>query len=261
MNQNGSVLVYVMTKMNKVNTAIVLLGGNGIRLKPLTLTMNKHMLPIYDKTLAQIAVDFLLELGIKRIIAVIKKEDLDRYKRLFEIYKTKLKIEFVFQELPLGTAHAIKLCEEKLKDENCFVTYWGDNVFEFVDRKLLQKRLGVHKARIHIASVKDPENYGVIEVKHNKIISIEDKPSRPKSNLICVDFMLFSNNVFDEIDKISKNKKQEWDIMDAIRSFHEDGTLGYQTISGKWFDAGVSVEALFKVAEFARKYRINKRNA
>ena len=101
--------------MNKVNTAIVLLGGKGIRLKPLTLSVNKHMLSVYDRPLAQIAVDFLSELGIKRIIAVINKEDLSRYKRLFEVYKTKLKIEFVFQDAPLGTAHAVKLCEEKLK--------------------------------------------------------------------------------------------------------------------------------------------------
>ncbi len=246
--------------MNKVNTAIVLLGGKGIRLKPLTLSVNKHMLSVYDRPLAQIAVDFLSELGIKRIIAVINKEDLSRYKRLFEVYKTKLKIEFVFQDAPLGTAHAVKLCEEKLKGENCFATYWGDNVFEFADKKLLQNRLGINKAKIYITSVKDPENYGVIELKDNVIISIEDKPTNPRSSLICVGFMLFNNDVFNKIDKISQNKKQEWDIMDAIRSFHKEGSLGYQAIKGKWFDAGVSVETLFKVSEFARKHKINKRN-
>lgn len=246
--------------MTKINSAILLLGGKGSRLKPITLSVNKHMLPIYNQPLALVAVEFLLKLGIKKIITVINPEDIERYKRLFEMYRNKLIIELVAQKTSLGTAHAIKLCEKKLEGEKYFATYWGDNVFEFADKQLLQTELGPSKARIFITSVIDPENYGVIEIKNNKIISIEDKPKKPKSNFACTGFMLFSHSVFEKIDQIYKNENHEWDIMDVIRSFHKKGSLDYQHIKGRWFDAGVSPESLFQVSKFARKHKINKTN-
>jgi glucose-1-phosphate thymidylyltransferase len=247
--------------MFKIKTAILLLGGKGFRLTPLTLLVNKHMLPIYDRSLAQIALDFLYKLGIKRIIAVINQEDAVRYRRLFALYRKKLEIDYVFQDPPQGTAHAIKLCESKLDNERYFVTYWGDNVFEFVDKKLLQTGLGSYRARIHIARVEDPKNYGVVEIKNRNIVSIEEKPKKPKSDDVCAGFMIFHGSVFREIDKTFKNSGQEWDIMDVIRKFCEEGVLDYLEIKGKWFDAGVSIDSLFKTSEFARRYKINKTSA
>lgn len=245
--------------MVQPNTGIVLLGGRGVRLYPLTIAVNKHFLPAYNKPLALFAIGFLVKSGIKNVIAVINQEDKSKYQKLLnDGSQFNCHIDYIIQETPLGTAHAVKLCEEKIKSRETFVTLWGDNIFEFTNRESVFSPIDDYLARIHIIKMDDPKNYGVIEIKTGKILSIEEKPSRPKDKFVCTGFMIFNKEVFKRIGKLPKNKKNEWDIMNVLKEYQEEGKLDYRIIKGRWLDAGVSFESLFKTSEFVRNYGVNK---
>lgn len=245
--------------MIRVNTGIVLLGGRGVRLQPLTIAVNKHLLPVYDRPLAQVAIEFLVKSGIKNIIAVINRADKSKYQKLLnDGNQFSCHIDYVIQAVPLGTAHAIKICEEKLKNRETFVTLWGDNIFEFANKQSVLSPLNGYLARIHIVKVDDPENYGVVEIKAGKILNIEEKLPKPKSKFVCTGFMIFNNEVFKRIEKLQKNKKDEWDIMNVLKAYREEGRLDYKMVKGRWLDAGVSFESLFKTSKFVRDCGVNK---
>lgn len=249
----------VENRPNQENVpGILLLGGTGSRLRPLTDAMNKQLLPIYDKPLALYSLDFLEKSGIRKIVVVANPKDVDLFAKLFDVNKrSETEISYAVQDAPLGTANAIKLAEKYITEES-FFSLWGDSVFEFnLEASVGEKLNGL--SRLHLTKVDNPQNFGVVEIDAlGKILSIEDKPKKPKSNIICTGFMGFKSEVFGMIDKIESNSKGEFDIMNAIREVHSQNMLEYSFIKGTWLDAGVSFDMLLAASLLAKTKGLNK---
>lgn len=242
----------------EVASGVLLLGGRGSRLRPLTDVVNKNLLPIYNKPLALHSFEFLENSGIQRIVVVTNPRDIDLFAELLEKNKkAKTEVFFVVQEKPLGTADGIKQAEKYLTEDH-FFSLWGDNVFEFSLGSSVSRNIeGL--ARLHLACVSNPQDFGVVEMdKVGRIASIVDKPQLPKSNIVCTGFMGFKSQIFDMIKNTTLNKQGEFDIMDAIRLIHSQGILEYAFIKGDWIDAGVSFDTLLKASILAKESGINK---
>jgi len=236
---------------------ILLLGGRGTRMRTVTNT-NKNLLVVGKKQMFEHGIEFLMHSGIYDITLVVNPKDEPIYRNMLEQNQWDIEINFVVQEQPLGTSHAVGLCASCIRHPH-IATLWGDNLFEytlhnsckdFVDKGDLCK--------IHITTVHNPQDFGVILLEGDRIISIEDKPQQPKANTICTGFMLFTDSVFDEIDHVVPNHKQERDIMDIIRYYLRIGKLTYAHISGCWFDAGTNPETYYRAAFFAETFGLNK---
>ncbi len=238
--------------------AILLLAGNGTRLAPLTNATNKNLLPIYDKPLVLQSLDFLEKSGIKKIIAVVKPSEADKFVEVIDTHKkANTEVYYAVQEKPLGTANGL-LSAEKYLTENSFFSLWGDNVFEFNLSTSVSNPLN-GLCRIHLTRVKNPQDFGVVEInRKGKITKILDKPKNPKSNLICTGFMGFKSEAIDTMKSITPNNKGEYDVMDTIRFAQGRNMLEYALIRGRWLDAGVSFDTLLKAAILAREKGLNK---
>lgn len=241
-----------------IGPGILLLGGRGTRLHPITDVVNKNLLPIYNKPLALHSFEFLENSGIQKIVVVTNPKDIDSFAELFEKNKkAKTEVFFAVQEKPLGTANGIKQAEKYLTEDH-FFSLWGDNVFEFNLESSVSRNID-GLARLHLASVSNPQDFGVVEIdEEGRITNIVDKPQIPKSNIVCTGFMGFKSQVFDMIKNISPNKKGEFDIMDAVRLIHSQGVLEYAFIKGNWIDAGVSFDTLLKASILAKECGFNK---
>lgn len=251
--------------MNTSNiTGIILFGGNGTRLKPLTTVVNKHLLPIYNKTLAQHAAEFFLECGITQLIFSVNSADLP----IFEIalaseLKGKATYSFVVQQNAGGTAKAISDCLPHIKTEYV-ATLWGDNLFEHEQKESCINFVNQSnfKCKLHTTIVDNPTHFGVVEVdQHEKVLAIENKPKYPISNTICTGFMLYETSfLISHINTVKMNRKGELDIMDVVSSFAIDGLLEAKMIDGWWMDAGTSHDSLLSAAIKVKKSGINKSN-
>jgi glucose-1-phosphate thymidylyltransferase len=237
-------------------TGILLLAGLGTRLRPLTDVVNKHLLPIYDKPMALHSLEFFERSGIHNVIAVCNEKNIDDFAKLFR-NRPNMHVTFVVQEKSNGTAAAIKLCEDLCKSHTV-ATLWGDNLFEYTLKKSVSHKLGRYDARLHLARVTDPEHYAVVDIKHDTIQRITEKPNNPNSNIVYTGFILFSDNIFNTIESITPNKKGEQDIIGAIKIYQQQNTLDYRIITGQWMDMGVTFESLFRAAQFVRSIGINK---
>lgn len=239
-------------------SGILLLAGRGSRLHPLTDVVNKNLLPIYDKPLALHSLELLERSGIHKIVVVANPYDVDLFSKLFEANKlARTEIFYAIQDKPLGTANAIKLAKKYITEE-AFFSLWGDNVFEFNLESSVGKPFG-GLARLHLTKVGNLQDFGVVEIdSQGNILSIEDKPQNPKSNIVCTGFMGFSSEVFEMIDKIKPNKKNEYDIMDTVRAIHARNMLEYAFIKGCWMDAGVSFDTLLAASVLAKERGLNK---
>lgn len=242
-------------------SGVLLLGGSGSRLHPLTDTVNKHLLPIYNKPLALHSLELLERSGIDKIVVVSNPREIDMFAELFGANKQlETEVYYAVQGLLLGTANAIKL-GKKFITEDSFFSLWGDNIFEFNLESSVKKPLD-GLSRLHLTRVDDPQNFGVVNVDNNgNIKSIEDKPQNPKSHLVCTGFMSFKSEVFEMINEIQPNSKGEYDIMDTVRAIHTQNTLEYAIVNGYWMDAGVSFDTLLAASILVKEKGINKKYA
>jgi glucose-1-phosphate thymidylyltransferase len=196
--------------------------------------------------------------GIYKIVVVANPKDVDLFARFFETNKRAVtEIFYTVQDIPLGTANAIKL-GRKYITESSFFSLWGDNVFEFNLESSIGKPLS-GQSRLHLARVNNPQDFGVVEIDtQGNVLSIEDKPQNPKSNVVCTGFMGFKSEVFEMVDKIQPNEKGEYDIMDIIRKVNSQKMLEYSFIKGCWLDAGVSFDTLLAASSLAKMKGLNK---
>lgn len=237
---------------------ILFLGGSGSRLSPLTDTLNKHLLPVYNKPMVLHSINFLQESGIRKVVVITNPQDVDAYSKLLESNKQcQIELFYVVQDSPRGTAHGLKLAG-KFITEDSFFSLWGDNVFEFNLKSSVSKQIE-GKCRLHLTRVDNPQDFGVVEInKQGQIMSIIDKPQKPKSKIVCTGFMGFSSEVFEMIEKVQPNKRGEYDIMDAVRMTHDESLLEYAFIKGYWLDAAVSFETLLVASILVKEKGINK---
>jgi glucose-1-phosphate thymidylyltransferase len=231
---------------------IILAGGNGRRLEPLTNITNKHLLPVYNKPMIYYPLQKLVESEVNNILLVSGKEYAGSFLKLLGSGKNHgCKLSYEVQEEAGGIAQALALAKDFAGNDNCMVIL-GDNIFEDNFAGEVREFEGKKGARIFLKEVTDPQRFGVANVKNKKIISIEEKPKKPKSNLAVTGLYMYDSNVFKIIDSIKASDRGEFEITDVNNKYIEKGLMKACYVQGEWTDAG-TFESLYRANTVARK--------
>ncbi|MDP9018534.1 MAG: sugar phosphate nucleotidyltransferase [Candidatus Eremiobacteraeota bacterium] len=219
---------------------IILAGGLGTRMRPLTKITNKHLLPIYDKPMIYYPLETLVQAGIKDIMIVTGGNSAGDFLRLLGNGKEfGLKdIYYTYQEGEGGIADALKLCEHFAEGQR-IVVILGDNIIQdditpYV-KKFQEQDSG---ARILLKEVADPERFGVPELDGEKIVGIEEKPKNPKSTYAVTGIYMYDRRVFDFAKRLKPSARGELEITDVNNAYIREGDLHYDILTGWWTDAG-----------------------
>jgi len=241
---------------------IVLHGGAGTRLRPLTFTGPKQLIPIANKPVSQYVIEDLISAGIKDIAIVLGEIYPELVK---EYYKDGssfgAKITYIYQGKPLGIAHAVKLCRDFVNNDK-FIVYLGDQILQKGIRKYVEKFIKEdYDAFILLKEVEDPTRFGVAEFDDKgRIIRLIEKPKIPPSKYALVGVYFFKPVAFDIIEKLKPSWRGELEITDAIQLMLEyNYKIGYEILDGWWFDVGKSNDILLvnaKVLDERAKERI-----
>ncbi len=227
-------------------------GGIGTRLQPLTLITNKHLLPVYDKPMILYPLETLKKSGINEIMIVCGKEHAGHFMNFLGSGKDYgVKISYALQYGAGGISEALNLAED-FTDEGKIAVILGDNIFEDDFSKEVEAFKHQDGARVFIKEVKNPERFGVAEIRGNRIIGIEEKPENPKSNYATVGFYLYNFDVFEKIKRLAPSRRGELEITDVHNMYIKEGRLSYGLVKGFWSDAG-TFDSLLKTANWVAK--------
>lgn len=213
---------------------VLLAGGLGTRLMPLTKVTNKHLLPVYNKPMIYYPLQKMVDAGLKDILIVTGPEHSGHFIELLEDgSEFGVHITYAVQENPLGIAQAISYAEEYSQGESIAVIL-GDNIFEdkldFSDFK--------HGARIYLKELSDRQKFGVPCFKADKIVRIDEKPDKPQSKYAVTGVYLYDNQVFDVINKLKPSARGEFEITDVNNHYITKNQMDYRFLKGFWTDAG-----------------------
>jgi glucose-1-phosphate thymidylyltransferase len=254
---------------------IVLAGGSGSRLRPLTLVTNKHLLPVYDKPMIYWPLDNLLKAGIKDVFVVTGGDHFDAVGALLgsgdEDDLKALGLEgpanfcYGVQKKAAGIAHALGLAREFSGIDPVAVVL-GDNIFQDRSFLLEAKNKFVKGAHIFVKEVpeellyeeikgKQRAKYGIAEIKNGLVVSIEEKPEKPKSNLAVTGAYLYDPRVFDVVRTLKPSWRGELEITDVNNHFINAGMMTYSVVEGEWTDAG-SIETLQRASHLVASWRM-----
>ena len=230
---------------------IILAGGSGTRLHPLTLAVSKQALPVYDKPMIYYPLTTLMYSGINEILIISTPHDLPVFQRLLgDGSSLGCRFEYQVQEVPNGLAQAFVLGEEFIgNDKVCLVL--GDNIF-YIKRQILQSSIDVDGGLVFGYHVNDPERYGVVEYDKNlNVISIEEKPKNPKSNFAVPGLYYYDNDVIEIAKNISPSARGEYEITDVNLEYLRRGKLKVQTLGRgtAWLDTG-TFKSLMQASQF-----------
>ncbi len=226
---------------------VILAGGTGSRLMPLTRVTNKHLLPVYKKPMIYYPIEKLVEMGAKEILLVCGKEHVGDFVRLLGSGRDfGVNFTYEIQESASGIADALRLAEDFV-DGQKFAVVLGDNIFEdSFSGALHEFRKGKEEARVFLKEVQDAERFGVAEVQGSRVLKIEEKPAKPKSPYAVTGLYMYDGSkVFDIIAGLKPSKRGEYEITDVNNHFAKKGTLGAAFLKGFWTDAG-TFESYFR---------------
>jgi glucose-1-phosphate thymidylyltransferase len=235
---------------------VVLAGGLGTRLYPLTKVTNKHLLPIYDKPMIYYPIEVLVEAGITDILLVTGGNSAGDFLRLMGNGKEfGLKhINYTYQEGEGGIAEALGLAEHFAEDDLVTVIL-GDNIISGSIRTAAgdfqKQKVG---AKIFLKEVDDPERFGVASLEGDKVVKIVEKPKEPESNFAVVGIYMYDSAVFDIIKTLKPSGRGELEITDVNNAYIERGTMTYDILDGWWTDAG-TFSSLIRASNLVAKRR------
>jgi glucose-1-phosphate thymidylyltransferase len=235
---------------------IVLAGGTGSRLFPLTKITNKHLLPIFDKPMIYYPIQTLVDAGITDIMVVTGGRNSGDFLRLLANGKEfgLKQIAYTYQEGEGGIADALNLCEHFADGQDICVVL-GDNIIEKNIRGAVDAfRFQGKGARILLKEVPDAERFGVAEFAGDRIVGIEEKPRRPKSNYAVTGIYMYDATVFDKIRTCKPSRRNELEITDVNNAYVREGTMTWSLLDGWWTDAG-TFDSLLRAANLVAQTR------
>lgn len=239
---------------------VILAGGSGSRLHPLTRVTNKHLLPVYDKPMIYFAVEALVAAGIDRIIVVTGGNHAGEFLPLLgngEQFGLR-HIDYTYQERPTGVAGAVQLAEHFAAGEPVCVML-GDNIFEHAISgavaRFLQQGGG---ARVLLSRVDQPQHYGVPHFQAERIVRIEEKPTRPSSPYAVTGCYLYDPDAFRFIAELRPSGRGELEITEVSNRYIEQGRLQHEVVPGYWADCGESVNSYLRACNLVAQYGANK---
>ena len=238
---------------------IVLAGGTGSRLFPLTKITNKHLLPIYDRPMIYYPLQTLVDAGVQDIMVVTGGRNSGDFLRLLANGRSfGLKhINYTYQEGEGGIAEALGLCQH-FADGNKICVVLGDNIIERDIRGAADAFRAQEKgARVLLKKVHDAERFGVAEIKGDRIVNIEEKPKQPKSDYAVTGIYMYDESVFDKIRELKPSNRGELEITDVNNAYIREGTLSFSFLDGWWTDAG-TFESLLHATNLVAKTGANK---
>lgn len=237
---------------------VILAGGRGTRMLPLTKVTNKHLLPIYNEPMIYYPIKTLAAAGVKDILIVVGGESIGEFLRLLSNgSEFGVNLTYRVQDGSGGIPSALFLAKEFADNERVMVVL-GDNIMEEPLKDEVSKfERGSMGAHIFVKEVHDPQRYGVVEMKGGKVIAIHEKPANPPSNLCVTGVYLFDSSVFDVISRIKPSKRGETEIVDVLSHYLKAGKLSWSKLKDYWTDAG-TLESWFEANAIVREKRSGK---
>ncbi len=236
---------------------VILAGGTGSRLFPLTRVTNKHLLPVYDKPMIYYPIQTLVDAGITDIMIVTGGNSAGDFLKLLRNGKDfgLQQVSFAYQEGEGGIADALRLTEIFARGEKICVIL-GDNIIEGSIRQAKENfERQSAGAKILLKKVHDPERFGVPEFDGDKIVKIVEKPKQPKSDFAVIGIYFYDSTVYNRVRTLKPSARNEFEITDVNNSYLSEGQLTYDVIDGWWTDAG-TFESLWKASNLVRDKRV-----
>lgn len=219
--------------------ALIASGGRGTRLRPLTHTQNKHLIPIANKPILYYSIEAAADAGIKEIGIVHNADSREVPDYVGDGSRWGVKITYIPQEVPGGLAQVVMLAEKFIGGDS-FIFYLGDNMVVGGIKRFIEE---FERSKAHcfltLSKVKDPERFGVPEIKDGRIVSVEEKPKQPKSMYAVAGIYLYDSHIFEAVKSLKPSARGELEISDAHQYLIDKGyNVGYTEITGWWKDTG-----------------------
>jgi len=231
---------------------VILAGGTGSRLYPLTKVTNKHLLPVYDKPMICYPLEKLIGAGIEEIMIVSGRGHVGHFLELLGSgSELGVSITYEIQEGAGGIAEALGLARKWAGTDSVAVVL-GDNIFEDDFKQDIESF--ERGAKVFLKEVPDPQRFGVAEVNGSRILSIEEKPQAPKSNLAVTGLYLYDARVFEIIRTLKPSGRGELEITDVNNAYVRNGEMQYSVLSGFWSDAG-TFDSLMRASVMVQRHR------
>ena len=236
-----------------IKKGIILAGGTGSRMSPLTKAVNKQLLPIYDKPLIFYPLSVLMLAGIRDILIIVNKGQISQFKKILPNGKDLgIKITYKEQNKPIGLPDAF-IVGKNFIGKNNVALILGDNFFygQSLTKKLKECVKLKKGAKVFLHPVKRPELYGIASLSKNKIINLVEKPKKTKSNLAITGLYFFDNKVIEKSKKLKPSKRKEIEIVDLLNSYRRNNSLKSELIGrgGVWLDTG-SIKDFYNTSSF-----------
>ena len=225
---------------------IILHGGHGTRLRPLTHTGPKQLLPIANKPMSQYCIESICDAGITDIAIIIGGLGANKVREYYgNGEKFGVNITYIEQDEPRGIAHAIGLCKEFVNNEK-FLVFLGDNIIQKPITNFVENfAKSDYDATVLLCEVDNPSRFGIADVENEKIIKITEKPKKPTSNLAVTGIYLLTPQIFEIIDNLKPSWRNELEITDALDNLlKQNDNIGYETITDYWKDTGTPEDIL-----------------
>tara|TARA_B100000029_G_scaffold39240_1_gene36747 strand:+ start:2142 stop:3182 length:1041 start_codon:yes stop_codon:yes gene_type:complete len=240
---------------------IILHGGHGTRLRPLTHTGPKQLLPIANKPMSQYCLEAIREAGITEIAIIIGGVGSNKVREYYgNGERFGVNITYIEQDEPRGIAHAIRLCKE-FTDNEKFLVFLGDNIIQKSIIDFVKNfKNSSYDATVLLCEVENPSRFGIADVENEKIVKITEKPKNPKSNLAVTGIYLLTPRIFQIIDNLSPSWRNELEITDALDNLlRENDNISFEKITDYWKDTGTPEDIIHANGEIIKKILENKK--